>query len=270
MQEVIYRTHDTYGEVSVEQDTQTRSLRFGTRHRQSTMALSDPNALVLNYTHAMAMALLFQPQPKRILQIGLGGASIVKFLLRQLPGCQIDAVELRQSVVSVAQRFFNLTTADPRLLMHVQDGQSFVHAMAQRHARHYDLIIVDAFDAEGPAPMINHPEFLHACRHLLSIHGVMVISDWVQINDGYPERRRVRGKAFDDHVLTLALGHDHANVVNYLFRRPIAYLSMRQVLVRAAQAQRRFGFHCISYLNDIAKQNFLGGRARALPLARTV
>lgn len=269
-QEVIFRTSDTYGEISVDQDAVLRTLRFGTRHRQSSMSLVDPGALVLRYTQAMAMALLFHPQPKRILLIGLGGASMVKFLLRHLPECQIDAVELRQAVVLAAQRYFNLETRDPRLHIHVQDGQSFVEFTAQRRARYYDLIIVDAFDAEGPSAMINQPEFLRGCKHLLNLPGVMIVSDWVKSNDGYPERRRVRGKVFDDHALTLALGHDHANVVNFFFRRPIAYLSMRQVLVRATQAQRRFGFNCIAYLNDIAKQNFLGGKSRPLPVARTV
>lgn len=265
--EIIFQTRDSHGELSVEQDATSRSLYFGTRHRQTRMDLLQPTALLLEYTQVMVMSLLFSPQPRRALVVGLGGGALVKFLLRHCPGCRVDVVELRPAVVDVAHRFFDVPKQDPRLRVHTEDGAQFLVNAAARTPRLYDLIFVDAFDAHGPATAVMSLDTLRACRQLVSLSGAVVLSDWVHANDDYPERRRTRGALFEQHALTLALGHDHANVVNFFFRRPIAQMPMAQILVRATRAQREFGFNSLKYLHDIARQNFMSARPRQVTAA---
>ncbi|HEY0720688.1 MAG TPA: spermidine synthase, partial [Gammaproteobacteria bacterium] len=78
---LVHRTQDEWGPIEVVDDMLHRSLHFGTEPKQSSMLLSDPLALVLSYTRAMTTALLFVPQVRRVLLIGLGGGSLAKFFL---------------------------------------------------------------------------------------------------------------------------------------------------------------------------------------------
>ena len=96
---IIHRSRDTYGDLVVTEGALVRALYFGNEKRQSAMFLQHPGLLVLEYTQAMMLCLLFSREPKRIFSLGLGGGSIAKFLLRACPSAQIDVVELRRSVI---------------------------------------------------------------------------------------------------------------------------------------------------------------------------
>ena len=61
-----------------------RSLHVGGEAIQSTMKLGDPYALALDYTRCMMAFLLFHPQPREALMIGLGGGSLAKFFHKRL------------------------------------------------------------------------------------------------------------------------------------------------------------------------------------------
>src|SRR5690625_3575841 len=77
--------------------------------RQSCYQLNAPDKLVFEYTRMMASALLANPDPKSILIIGLGGASLPNALHKVLPETVIDSVELDPAVVRVAKRYFGYT-----------------------------------------------------------------------------------------------------------------------------------------------------------------
>ena len=62
-----------------------RCLYFTQANLQSVMSLDEPDALIAAYTRKMMAFLLFNPAPKRITMIGLGGGSLAKFCYRNLP-----------------------------------------------------------------------------------------------------------------------------------------------------------------------------------------
>jgi spermidine synthase len=66
----------------VHEDGDTMSLHFDISSIQSRMCMADPNALELEYTRAMMGFLLFVPQPRELLIIGLGGGSLAKYCRR--------------------------------------------------------------------------------------------------------------------------------------------------------------------------------------------
>ena len=72
---------------------------------QSEMSLKAPNDLALRYTQKMMAFLLFQPRPMRIVLIGLGGGSLVKFCHHRLPGARMTAVELDPDVIAWRDTF---------------------------------------------------------------------------------------------------------------------------------------------------------------------
>jgi spermidine synthase len=58
-------------------------MHFTSLATQSAMSLSEPDALIAQYTRKMMSFLLFNPDPKHIVMIGLGGGSLAKYCLGQ-------------------------------------------------------------------------------------------------------------------------------------------------------------------------------------------
>lgn len=56
-----------------------RYLDFDMHTIQSAMCLDDPFALDLAYTRKMTAFLLFNPEPREVLLLGLGGGSLAKY-----------------------------------------------------------------------------------------------------------------------------------------------------------------------------------------------
>ena len=70
------------------------ALHFNDLSVQSEMSIDMPDELVIGYTRAMMSFLLFEPSPKRIAMIGLGGGSLAKYCYRYLPRTEITVVEI--------------------------------------------------------------------------------------------------------------------------------------------------------------------------------
>src|SRR5678816_1024850 len=77
-----------------------RRMHFTNGATQSAMLFSDPDALISQYTRKMMAFLLFNPNPRRIVMIGLGGGSLAKFCYRHLSRSQITVVEINEDAVS--------------------------------------------------------------------------------------------------------------------------------------------------------------------------
>ena len=110
------------------------------------MSLDEPDALIAAYTRKMMAFLLFNPAPKRITMVGLGGGSLAKFCYRNLPEAQITVVEIDARVVALRDEFC-IPADDERLRIVCEDG---AHYISQR-SDPIDVLLVDAFDPIGVA-----------------------------------------------------------------------------------------------------------------------
>ena len=72
---IVYRGVGPSG-VFVAEDGERRNLYMDGYILQSSMLQDDPSRLCLVYCQAMMCSLLFQPQPERVLLIGLGGGTL--------------------------------------------------------------------------------------------------------------------------------------------------------------------------------------------------
>ena len=105
---LLYQTTDEYGVIEVvDYKKIIRSLHFGNATQQSGMYLYNPVTLLHPYTQAMLSCTALQA-PERVLILGVGGGSMIKFLLHHFHQVEIDAVELRQAVVDTAHDYFDL------------------------------------------------------------------------------------------------------------------------------------------------------------------
>lgn len=184
-------------EPRLQRNRQTVSLSFTSTLIQSCMRLDDPDDLVLDYTRAMMGALLFEPAPKAVLMVGLGGGSMLKYLHKHLPEADLTTVEISQAVIDLRDDF-HLPPDSARSRIVCADGAEFV-----RHApRHYDLILVDAFDGSGiPAPLCT-PGFYRQVRQALTPAGMMVANVQAETTQSRQIRQRI-GKAFDSQRIAI-------------------------------------------------------------------
>ena len=175
---VLFHAEDEHGPIDVvdEEDGRLLSLQFGSTARQSTMLVDRPDELTLEYTRCLMSALVLrETPPRRALLLGLGGGSLVKFLLRHLPGCRVEVVELRRRIVEVAQRFFALPRSHDRLRIHVTEGRRF---LLDRTGEPFDLVLLDLHTGQGMAPVVREDDFLPACRRATADGGVFSANLW--------------------------------------------------------------------------------------------
>jgi len=180
-QRLIHSEKSLYRQVLVYEDDTSRCLCF-TRQcsvgRQSCIDLKLPQHLVFEYTQMMLGALFLNPDPHSILVIGLGGGTLPKTLEKLLPQADIDVVEIDPAVVTVAQRYFGFQ-ADAHLHVFEQDGRTYVH-QAHHAVKHYDLIMLDAYDNQYiPEHMLTR-EFLAEVRSLLRPGGIVAANTFSQ------------------------------------------------------------------------------------------
>lgn len=165
---VIFQADSVYHHIVVAEDNVARYLRFD-RSFQSGMYLADPFDSPFLYSAYAHLGLIFQPHPRRVLVVGLGGGSIQKRFWRDYPELTVETAELDPLVVMVARRFFAVPD-DPRLPVAVQDGRQFL----LRTTRRYDMIILDAYFADSIPFHLTTVEFMRLVRSRLAPGGVAV------------------------------------------------------------------------------------------------
>ncbi|SHO47892.1 spermine/spermidine synthase domain-containing protein [Desulfopila aestuarii] len=153
----------------------TRSLYFGGQYLQSRMALHAPHLLLLPYTHYMMFSLLLARKIERVLLIGLGAGSLVRFLHHHFPTCVIDAVDNSERIIKLAKGYFQLPTSHA-IRVHCLDGNRFFE-VAEPEIE-YDMILLDAFDETGMATHIYAEPFIRSCATFLASGGLLISNLW--------------------------------------------------------------------------------------------
>lgn len=251
---LIHAGRDVHGRLEVVDDGFFRSLHFGSEPKQSSMDINNPSRLALTYTRAMTAALLFGPeQPRRALVVGLGGGSLVKFLLSHFPECRLDVVELREQVVEVARDYFMLPEEDKRLRIFVEDAGPFVRNAAPGQSG-YDLILVDAYGHSGMSPSVSGLSFFSALRHLLSAEGVLAINLWSGDSLSMEDTISDIGEAFDGRVFRLPV-ETKDNVVAIAPNAPLERKHRSALKERAITLERHLDVEYPAFLKSLRKNN---------------
>lgn len=162
---ILFVGDSPYHRVTVRERPLFRELVFNIA-LQTRMRIDDPNGAGLAYAAAVHITPLVRPHTRRVLLIGLGGATVPKQFLRFYPDVTIDAVEIDPLVVKVARQWFAMPD-DPRLRVHVADGRIFL----KRSQEKWDLIIIDAYTTNRygdtiPAHLTTREFFEEAAAHL--------------------------------------------------------------------------------------------------------
>ena len=229
--------------IDISEEAGVRYLHFGSEWVQGAMRIRRPNALELAYTREMMAGLLLREAlpleagqwPKRALVIGLGAASVAKFLHHHCPHVRIDVVEIAPQVVAAARQFFRLPPQDARFAIHIGDGADWVRETDRR----YDYVLVDGFDPKARAGALDTEPFYRALRERLTENGLVVVNLFGR-SRGYKASLERIFRAFDDRALAFP-SCDSGNVVAFAavgepIGLPVAELRARAAALKAATA----------------------------------
>jgi spermidine synthase len=156
----------------VSEEDGVRYLHFGSHWIQGAMRIARPNALELPYTRDMMFPLLLRTGggwPRTVLSIGLGAASIARYLHKHRPRASHTVVEIDDEVIACARQHFRLPPEGPRLRIRIDDGSDYLQAAD----RDFDLILVDGYDAKGRTGMLDTLPFYCNAQAHLSDRGVL-------------------------------------------------------------------------------------------------
>lgn len=171
-------------------NSQTVSLSFESSLIQSCMRLDAPDELVLDYTRAMMGFLIFNPAPRSILMIGLGGGSMLKYMHKHLPDADLTVVEINQDVINMRHEFL-IPPDSASLRIICDDGARFV----RKPPHTYDVILVDGFTGQGLPEALCSRSFYQHCRTALNPGGWLVANVQADTEQTREVMRRL-GKAF--------------------------------------------------------------------------
>jgi spermidine synthase len=192
--------------ITIREEAGVRYLHFGSEWVQGAMRIARPSSLELEYTRELMFPLLLRPGgawPANVLQVGLGSASITRFLHRNRPRSRLTVVEISPEVIAAARQFFRLPDS-PRLRIEVADGHDYVAASD----REFDLIVVDGYDERGRTGMLDTLPFYVNCRARLSPRGLAVVN-LVDRRRGAAAASAARiAAAFDGRALALPPSND--------------------------------------------------------------
>lgn len=238
-----------HASVEISERDGVRCLHLGGDAIQSAIRLDAPDALELHYTRAMMGFLLFQPEPRDILMIGLGGGSIARFVHRRLESARMTVIELNPRVVAVARAHFGLPVDDERLQVLIEDGAEYVPA----HEQSADALLLDAFDdGEAVAPLCSQ-RFYDSCYAALRDGGVFaqnLMADDSRLN-AYIGRIE---RAFEGRVLCLPSG-DRVNMIVFGLRCDARRLPVEALRKLGAKLHRRLGLPYASFVRDLLAHN---------------
>lgn len=221
-----------------------RHLYFDTSSSQSSMRLDEPDALVTAYTRKMMAFLLFLPEPRQVLMIGLGGGSLAKFCYRCLPRARISVVEINADVIALRE-LFSIPADDERFEVIHDDGAAFL-AKARVTP---DVILIDAFDELGVAPSLASSDFYQAAGRSLTADGVLVMNLSGDVSR-FPIHIEYLRSAFAGAVLLLPVAADN-NLLLFAFKRPQLTALPDFLRSRAVELEQEMGLEFPRYLERL-------------------
>lgn len=245
-------------EILVSESAGVRYLHFSSDWIQGAMRIARPWALELDYTREMMAGLLLRPDPewpRQALLIGLGAASLTKFLYRHRPRARLTVVEIAPEVVATARQCFRLPEEDARLNIVIGDGADFVAGSK----RQFDLILVDGFDADARTGRLDTLPFYADCQSRLTSEGLLVANLITRRKSFRASLDRLQ-EAFGGRALAFP-SCDSGNTVAFAARGTEIALSLAELRRQGRELKQATGLNLLPTLARLeSSKHCAGGR----------
>ena len=219
-----------------------------TKPHKAPCCSADPDALISQYIRKMMAFLLFNPNPKHIVMIGLGGGSLAKFCYRHLSRSQITVVEINEDVIALREEFC-VPKDDERFRVVHDDGARYVERLDEQ----MDVLLIDAFDADGIALSLAKSDFYACAARQLTENGVLVMNFWGPC-ERYVDNLAQARAAFGDSLLLVPVAGD-VNVLLFAFKQTPPQSITDELQALAQRLQMRLLLDFPRYLRRICQGN---------------
>ncbi len=239
--------------IEISEKAGVRYLHFSSDWVQGAMRIQHPNALELPYTREMMAGLLLRepPWPRQALLIGLGAGSLAKFIYHQLPATKITVVEIDAQVEIVARLHFKLPDDPLRLRVVIADGAEY---MLQGDSR-YDYILIDGFDRNARAGVLDTLPFYQACRVRLSENGLLAVNLLGRERGFQASVDRIQ-QAFDGRVVVLP-SCDSGNTIAFAAAGERVDARYDELIRRACQYRQETGLNLLPTVSRLQLEKYL-------------
>ena len=234
--------------VEISEADGIRSMHLGSDTVQSSMKLADPYELVLSYTRAMMAFLLFHPQPRHVVHVGLGGGSLAKFTYKHFPAAKTTVVETDEKVLLVARQYFYVPPNGDRFVVEVAEGSQWV----ARHPGCCDVLMVDGYDGVEQVEELCTANFYAAAAAALEPDGVLIVNLWSSDErfDAYLQRIEA---AFES--LACVPAERKGNVAVVAFKRSPRKPRWDDLRAAARGLQSTYGLEFLKFVDGLREAN---------------
>jgi spermidine synthase len=242
--------------IDIREEAGVRYLHFGSDWIQGAMRIARPWHLELEYTREMMASLLLREDarfPRKVLLIGLGAASLTKFIYRNLPLAHLTIVEIEPRVIAAARQFFKLPEDDKRIHMIVGDGAQYMLGTDKK----FDLILVDGFNDRAHPGDLNTLPFYQACRTRLTDQGVMG-SNLLGLNRGMNGGFAHIEQAFDGRALKFP-SCDSGNTIAFAAAGDEINISLDDLKEQAQELKERTGLNLLQTITRLEQAKTCAG-----------
>jgi len=137
--ESVYNSIKVYPSIDQYYHDSVLIMQLGMQ-RAGGMSLSG-RKLPYNYLYYFKLAEHFNPDFSSALMLGGAAYGFPKYYLNAYPKAKMDVVEIDEKVTEVAEEYFNLNKANPRLQIFHEDARTYINTTKNK----YDVIYSDTF-----------------------------------------------------------------------------------------------------------------------------
>ncbi|HEY0906386.1 MAG TPA: fused MFS/spermidine synthase, partial [Methylophilus sp.] len=199
-------------------------------------------------------SLLFKPDIRKLVLVGLGGGSIAKYVWKYCTQIQQTVIELNPQVIQVARSHFHVPEDDAQLHIIEGDGIAYI----QQHPGSCDWLMMDAFGSTGLPPDFCTQAFFDDCAEALTPNGLLAINLWGSDKkfDIYMQRME---QSFDGRVLMMPTGKP-GNIIVFGFKPELAIPDLPSLRKRAQEAMQTHDINFMDLIDRLQGANPNNGK----------
>jgi spermidine synthase len=216
---------------------------------QSAMNKAAPYTPVLPYFPVLLSALLFIPDPRHTLVIGLGGGELIRFFNHYYPETRLLAVDKSESMCRVFHDWFLQETTDYELIV----GDICDYCINDR-SDPYDLVFLDVYAQNALPDCFYKRQFHEYMSRLLTDDGIIAINLVVNNEQEAVEMLQLIRQAFNRKTLCLAVGK-HMNIVVLAFKQDPQIFSVAQLQKISVELSHALDIDFQELVNNILNSN---------------
>jgi spermidine synthase len=167
-------------------------------------------------------------------------------IYRHLSHSHITVVEINADVIALRDEFC-IPKDDHRFRVVHDDGARFLERLRDQ----IDVLLIDAFDADGLALSLVNSEFYSSAARQLTENGMLVMNFWGPC-ERYVENLAQARAAFGDSLLLVPVAGD-TNVLLFAFKQPPPQAISDELEAAALRLQMRLLLDFPRYLRRICQ-----------------